>query len=49
MRKVYRNTYEVKLFEVYSGLANHFDTDPVILRIGFICCVLFLRIGNYHY
>ena len=48
MRKVYRNTIEGKLFGVCSGLADHFDTDPVLLRIGFICSVLFLGIGNYH-
>ena len=57
MRKVYRNTYERKLFGVCSGLADHFDTDPVLLRIGFICSVLFLginwpysvlHIGHYH-
>ena len=45
MDKVYRNTYEGKLFGVCYGLADHFDTDPVLLRIGFICSVLFLGIG----
>ena len=45
MRKLYRNTYEGKLFGVCSGLADHFDTDPVLLRIGFICSVIFLGIG----
>ena len=45
MRKVYRNTYERKLFGVWSGLADHFNTDPGVLRIGFICSVLFLGIG----
>ena len=49
MRKVYRNTYEGKLFGVCSGLADHFDTDPVLLRIGFICSVLFLGIGLISY
>ena len=45
MRKVYRNTYEGKLFGVCSGLADHFDTDPVLIRIGFICSVIFPGIG----
>ena len=49
MRKVYRNTYEGKLFGVCSGLADHFDTDPVLFRIGFICSVLFLGIGLIPY
>ena len=49
MRKVYRNTCEGKLFGVCSGLADHFDTDPVLLRIGFICSVLFLGIGIIPY
>tara|TARA_B100000963_G_C22569390_1_gene645317 strand:+ start:111 stop:302 length:192 start_codon:yes stop_codon:yes gene_type:complete len=45
MRKVYRNTYEGKLFGICSGLADHFNTDPILLRIGFIYSVLFLGIG----
>ena len=49
MRKVYRNTYKGKLFGVWSGLADHFETDPVLLRIGFICSVLFLGIGIIPY
>ena len=49
MDKVYRNTYEGKLFGVCYGLADHFDTDPVLLRIGFICSVLFLGIGLIPY
>ena len=49
MRKVYRNTYEGKLFGVCFGLADHFDTDPVLLRIVFICSVLFLGIGLIPY
>lgn len=44
MRKVYRNTFEGKLFGVCSGLTNHFNTDPVLLRIEFICSVIFLGI-----
>ena len=42
---MYRNTHEEKLFGVCSGLADHFDTDPVLLRIEFICSVIFLGIG----
>ena len=49
MRKVYRNIYEGKLFGVCSGLADYFDTDPVLLRIGLICSVLFLGIGLIPY
>ena len=49
MRKVYRNTHEGKLFGVCSGLADHFDTDPVLIRIGFICSVIFLGIGLIPY
>ena len=49
MRKVSRNTYKGKLSGVCSGLADHFDTDPVLLRIGFICSVVFLGIGLIPY
>tara|TARA_B100001093_G_scaffold519852_1_gene610927 strand:- start:933 stop:1124 length:192 start_codon:yes stop_codon:yes gene_type:complete len=49
MGKVYRNTYEGKLFGVSSRLADHFDTDPVLLRIGLIYIVIFLGIGLIPY
>ena len=56
MRKVYRNTYEGKLFGVCSGLADHFDTDPVLLRIdlfavlcSYVWSYTLLHIGNYHF
>jgi len=49
MRKVYRNTFEGKLFGVWSGLAHHFETDSILLRIRFICSVLFLVIGIIPY
>ena len=47
MSKVYRNTDEGKLFGVCSGLGDHFNTDPLLFRIGFICSVLFLGISAY--
>jgi len=40
MRKAYRNTYEGKLFEVYSVLADHFDINPVLLRIDLFAVFL---------
>ena len=49
MRKVYRNTSERKLFGIFTGLADHFDTDPVLIRIGFIFGALFLGIGLIPY
>jgi phage shock protein C len=49
MRKLYRNTEEGKLFGVCAGLAEHFDVDPVLIRIGFVCSVLFLGIGLLPY
>ncbi len=49
MRKLYRNTQEGKLFGVCAGLADHFNIDPVIIRIGFVCGVLFAGIGFIPY
>ncbi len=45
MRKLYRNTREGKLFGVCAGLADHFDVDPVLFRMLFICGTLFAGIG----
>ena len=49
MKKLYRNTGEGKLFGVCAGLAEHFDVDPVLIRVGFVCSVLFLGIGLIPY
>ena len=49
MRKLYRNSEEGKLFGVCAGLAEHFDVDPALIRIGFVCSVLFLGIGLLPY
>ena len=49
MRKLYRNTYEGKIFGVCAGLADHFNTDPLLIRIGFICSFLFIGTGLIPY
>jgi len=49
MRKLYRNTQEEKLFGVCAGLADHFELDPVLFRIGFVCTFLFAGIGFIPY
>tara|TARA_B110000977_G_C11066929_1_gene488134 strand:+ start:1863 stop:2054 length:192 start_codon:yes stop_codon:yes gene_type:complete len=49
MKKLYRNTQEGKLFGVCAGLADHFDLDPIIFRVGFICLLLFAGIGFIPY
>ena len=43
MRKLYRNTQEGKLFGVCAGLADHFDVDPILFRIGFVCGFILLE------
>ena len=49
MRKLYRNTQEGKLFGVCAGLADHFDVDPILFRIGFVCGFIFVGIGFIPY
>jgi phage shock protein C len=36
---------ERKLFGVCSGLANYFDIDPTLVRVGFILGVVFAGTG----
>ena len=33
-----------KVFGVCSGLAEYFDADPTVVRLGF-CCLMFLSCG----
>ena len=49
MLKLHKNIDEGKLFGVFSGLADNFNTDPVLSRIGFICSIIFLGIGLIPY
>jgi len=49
MRKLYRNTQEGKSFGVCAGLADHFDVDPILFRIGFVCGFIFVGIGFIPY
>jgi phage shock protein C len=36
---------EKKLLGVCSGLANYFDIDPTIVRVGFVLGVIFAGTG----
>jgi phage shock protein PspC (stress-responsive transcriptional regulator) len=49
MRKLYRNTHEGKIAGVCAGLADHFNVDPVLFRIGFVCSTLFIGVGLIPY
>jgi phage shock protein PspC (stress-responsive transcriptional regulator) len=35
-RKLYRSTSDVKVAGVAAGLADHFDTDPALVRVIFV-------------
>ena len=41
MKKLYRSNTNRKLCGVCGGLAEHFDTDPTIIRLIFIFLTLF--------
>lgn len=40
-RTLHRNTRDQKIGGVCSGLADYFDVDPVIVRVGFLATLLF--------
>ena len=44
-KKLTRDTQNKKLAGVCSGLAKYFDMDPTIMRIIFVCCVVFGGFG----
>ena len=45
MKKLYRSNTNKKLCGVCGGLAEHFDIDPVIMRLIFIFLTLFVGGG----
>tara|TARA_B110000967_G_C18842853_1_gene540313 strand:+ start:568 stop:759 length:192 start_codon:yes stop_codon:yes gene_type:complete len=49
MKRLFRNTKDAKLLGVCAGLADHFDVDPVLFRVGFVCLLLFAGIGFIPY
>lgn len=40
MRRVYRSTEERMLAGVLGGLAKHFNIDPTIVRLIFVCSLI---------
>ncbi len=49
MKKLYRTNKGQKIAGVCTGLGEHFDLDPVILRVLFLVCVPFGGIGFLTY
>jgi len=41
LKRLYRNTNDKKIAGVCSGLAEHFEIDPVITRLIFIATFFF--------
>ncbi len=44
-RKLYRNTEDVVLMGVASGIAAYFDTDPLYIRLAFVASTFFGGLG----
>ena len=36
MKKLYRNETDCKIAGICSGIAEYFEIDPVIVRLGFL-------------
>ncbi|MCX6232070.1 MAG: PspC domain-containing protein [Bacteroidetes bacterium] len=48
-KKLYRSVKDRKIAGVAGGLAEHFNIDPVIIRIVFVCAFLFAGGGLFVY
>lgn len=48
-RRLKRSTREKILFGVAGGLAEHFDIDPVLVRVGFVLLTLLNGLGLIGY
>jgi phage shock protein PspC (stress-responsive transcriptional regulator) len=44
-KKLYRSVKDRKIAGVAGGLASHFNIDPVIVRIAFVCAFIFAGSG----
>ena len=40
MKKLYRNKTDCKIAGICSGIAEYFEIDPVIVRLGFLLGLL---------
>ncbi len=40
MKRLYKSTTDKKLDGVCAGLANYFNLDPTLVRVGFVALVL---------
>ena len=49
MKKLYRSTTDVKLAGVCAGLAEYFELDPTLVRLGTVLLSLFSVIGVIMY
>ena len=39
MKRLYRNTSDGNIAGICSGLGDYFETDPVIIRLIFLCAL----------
>ena len=49
MKKLYRSTTDVKLAGVCAGLAEYFELDPTVVRLGTVLISLFSDVGVIAY
>lgn len=48
-KKLYRNTDEKMIFGVCSGIAEYFDIDPTLVRIGWLAAFFCAGSGLFAY
>lgn len=48
-KKLYKSNNDYWFGGVCGGLAEHFDTDPTILRLGLIFTIIFFNYGILFY
>ena len=49
MKKLYRSTTDVKLAGVCAGVAEYFELDPTVVRLGTVLISLFSGVGIIAY
>ena len=44
-KKLYKSNFDIKIAGVCAGIAEYFDIDPTIVRLGWIFATLFAGAG----
>lgn len=48
-KRLTKNAYDKKIFGVCSGIADYFEVDPTLIRLGWVLCIFAFGTGIFAY